>query len=95
MSSFLISSPPLNVPLLQKYLLHSLLAPLPDAYSSLDTNRLTLVHFCVQSLAIVKGIDKLGDKNVQEIVNWIYNLQVRGRRFGACEPIRVPDAPFS
>ena len=77
MSSFVVSAPPLNVSLITKYLLHSLLAPLPDAYTSLDTNRLTLCHFCVHSLQIVNGLDKLGEKNVEEIINWIYNLQVR------------------
>ena len=79
MSSFTVSAPTLNISLVTKYLLHSLLAPLPDAYASLDTNRLTLVHFCVHSLAIVKGLDKLGPKNVQCIIDWIYNLQVRRR----------------
>lgn len=60
------------------------LANLPKQYSSADTNRLTLVHFAVQSLDIL-GV--LPDPNVcgdaetevylnrEEIIEWIYGLQ--------------------
>lgn len=60
------------------------LANLPKQYSSADTNRLTLVHFAVQSLDIL-GV--LPDQNVcgdaesevylnrDEIIEWIYGLQ--------------------
>lgn len=34
--------------------LHYSLSGLPEPYESLDTNRLTLAHFCIQSLSILK-----------------------------------------
>lgn len=61
---------------------------LPKQYSSADTNRLTLVHFCIQSLDILGVLpDYSGDEklcrnvdeevflNRDEIVEWIYGLQ--------------------
>lgn len=63
-----------------KYFSHHLLK-LPFPYSSLDTNRLTLVHFAVHALDMLGVWDdddlvqKLG-LNKQQIIDWIYGLQV-------------------
>lgn len=60
------------------------LANLPKQYSSADTNRLTLVHFAVQSLDILGVLPQqnvCGDAenevylNRDEIIEWIYGLQ--------------------
>ena len=62
---------------------------LPKQYSSADTNRLTLVHFCVQALDILGclpehgvGVDVCGNVESGEvyipregIIEWIYGLQ--------------------
>lgn len=69
-----------------RYFSHSL-RTLPKQYSSADTNRLSLVHFCVQSLDILNCLpldstDALicgtaGEDvyvNREEIVDWIYGL---------------------
>mmetsp|Transcript_59974 Transcript_59974/g.70075 ORF Transcript_59974/g.70075 Transcript_59974/m.70075 type:complete len:417 (+) Transcript_59974:192-1442(+) len=61
------------------------LSNLPAGYTSLDTNRLTLVHFCVQSLDLLGALDddalgKNGDENTSNLINksniidWIYSL---------------------
>ena len=63
-----------------KYFAHHLVQ-LPYPYSSLDTNRLTLVHFAVHALDMLKVWDdetlltKLS-LNKQSIIDWIYNLLV-------------------
>jgi len=63
-----------------KYFAHHLVQ-LPYPYSSLDTNRLTLVHFAVHALDMLQVWDddalvaKLG-LNKTKIIDWIYNLQV-------------------
>ena len=70
-----------------RYFSHSL-RTLPTQYSSADTNRLSLVHFCVQSLDILNCLpcdttDELicgtvGEDvyvNREEIVEWIYGLK--------------------
>jgi geranylgeranyl transferase type-1 subunit beta len=61
------------------------LQSLPKQYSSADTNRLTLVHFAVQSLDILGVLPNhdciCGDVNEEiylnkdEIIEWIYQLQ--------------------
>ncbi|KAL3802782.1 hypothetical protein HJC23_007559 [Cyclotella cryptica] len=61
---------------------------LPKQYSSADTNRLTLVHFCIQSLDILgvlpdyssdvkccRNVNEDVYLNRDEIVEWIYGLQ--------------------
>eukprot|EP00584_Thalassiosira_punctigera_P009989 CAMPEP_0172538250 /NCGR_PEP_ID=MMETSP1067-20121228/9674_1 /TAXON_ID=265564 ORGANISM="Thalassiosira punctigera, Strain Tpunct2005C2" /NCGR_SAMPLE_ID=MMETSP1067 /ASSEMBLY_ACC=CAM_ASM_000444 /LENGTH=483 /DNA_ID=CAMNT_0013323707 /DNA_START=72 /DNA_END=1523 /DNA_ORIENTATION=+ len=59
---------------------------LPKQYSSADTTRLTLVHFCVQSLDILECLPEHADccgevereiyiYNREEIIEWIYGLQ--------------------
>ncbi|KAL7472810.1 hypothetical protein ACHAXS_013176 [Conticribra weissflogii] len=62
----------------------SSLRNLPSAYSSADTNRLTLVHFCVQALDILGVLpcdDGDGDGDAEAyvdregIIEWIYGLQ--------------------
>ena len=63
-----------------KYFAHHLIQ-LPHPYSSLDTNRLTLVHFAVHALDMlgVWDSDELVQKltlNKQSIIDWIYGLQV-------------------
>eukprot|EP00573_Skeletonema_grethae_P008883 CAMPEP_0201710370 /NCGR_PEP_ID=MMETSP0578-20130828/58597_1 /ASSEMBLY_ACC=CAM_ASM_000663 /TAXON_ID=267565 /ORGANISM="Skeletonema grethea, Strain CCMP 1804" /LENGTH=520 /DNA_ID=CAMNT_0048199401 /DNA_START=102 /DNA_END=1665 /DNA_ORIENTATION=- len=70
-----------------RYFSHSLRS-LPKQYSSADTNRLSLVHFCVQSLDILGclPVDKNDELicgragedvhlNREEIVEWIYGLE--------------------
>jgi geranylgeranyl transferase type-1 subunit beta len=69
-----------------RYFSHSL-RTLPQQYSSADTNRLSLVHFCVQSLDILGCLPHDDDGalvcgkveedvyvNRGEIINWIYGL---------------------
>ena len=77
------SSPePFDRPRHIRYFAHSLKA-LPAAYAHLDTNRLTLCHFAVHSLDLLGVLDdedlleKLEIRK-DEIVNWIYSLQVCG-----------------
>ncbi|EED86692.1 predicted protein [Thalassiosira pseudonana CCMP1335] len=68
-----------------RYFTHSL-QNLPSQYSSADTNRLTLVHFCIQSLDVLGALPDhhgrfCGDVETEvyldreEIVEWIYALQ--------------------
>lgn len=63
-----------------KYFAHHLVQ-LPYPYSSLDTNRLTLVHFAVHALDMLKvwddtaTVQRLG-LNKAHIIDWIYGLQV-------------------
>ena len=47
-----------------------LLEPLPTPYVPLDTNRLTLVHFAVQSLALLNHNLSLDQR--RSIIDWIY-----------------------
>ena len=48
---------------------------LPAPYKSLDTNRLTLVHFAVQSLDVLNSLDKTLDSETKHhVINWIYVL---------------------
>jgi prenyltransferase beta subunit len=86
-----------------QYFVHCL-KKLPAQYSQLDTNRLTLVHFAVQSLDILgffgndddddgNGNDVNGDGNdsdkylkrynvnKQDIIDWIYSLQIVSPEF--------------
>ncbi|GMH90326.1 hypothetical protein TrVE_jg4810 [Triparma verrucosa] len=60
--------------------LHYSLSGLPEPYESLDTNRLTLAHFCIQSLYILKDqrlFHVLKGKEVRDrMIKWIYNLKV-------------------
>lgn len=64
------------------------LAGLPDGYSKLDTNRLTLVHFAVHALDLlgewdadaassssVSVLSRVGISK-ESIIDWIYSLQV-------------------
>lgn len=56
------------------------LAKLPPRHAALDTNRLTMVHFAVQSLDMLGFFDtpeNLETYSVRkdEIIEWIYNLQ--------------------
>lgn len=65
------------------------LRQLPNAYSKLDTNRLTLVHFCVHALDLLGVWDNDDDDddsssrqlqqsfglNKEAIIEWIYALQ--------------------
>lgn len=54
---------------------------LPKQYASLDTNRMTLVHFCIQSLDMLGFLDMDEDMQLQygfdkkHICNQIYTLQ--------------------
>jgi geranylgeranyl transferase type-1 subunit beta len=58
-----------------QYFSHSL-RQLPDAYAKLDTNRLTLVHFCVHALDLLGALETHVDP--QQVINWIYSLEVVG-----------------
>jgi geranylgeranyl transferase type-1 subunit beta len=58
-----------------QYFSHSL-RQLPDAYAKLDTNRLTLVHFCVHALDLLGAFETSVDP--QQVINWIYSLEVVG-----------------
>ena len=60
------------------------LQSLPEQYAAADTNRLTLVHFCVQSLDILGclptpnccgKVDKEVNIDTKGIIEWIYGLQ--------------------
>ena len=56
----------------------SCLRKLPGAYSSLDTNRLTLVHFAVQSLDLLGAFDENEEETElidrSAVIEWIYSL---------------------
>ena len=81
----------LNLPLLSRYLLHSLFTPLPDAYASLDTNRLTLVHFIIHSLDICNGLNLLEQKGLKsKVITWIYNLQITTSDIEANSTSQIP-----
>ena len=56
----------------KKFLLR-LLDILPTQYSSLDTNRLTLLYFCVSGLDVLGALDAV---DADRIIRWIYSLQV-------------------
>ena len=58
-----------------RYFCYSL-RQLPDPYSKLDTNRLTLVHFCVHALDLLGALEE--QVNVNQVVEWIYRLQMSG-----------------
>lgn len=45
---------------------------LPAPYKSMDTNRLTLLYFCISGLDL---LDMLGEVDTQSIVEYIYSLQ--------------------
>lgn len=47
---------------------------MPTQYSGQDTNRLTILYFCVCGLDIMNSLDKVKNKN--DIINWIYSLQI-------------------
>jgi geranylgeranyl transferase type-1 subunit beta len=59
----------------KKYFERCLVEELPSPYVSLDTNRLTLVHFAVQSLDILGCTSSLEEYR-QQIIDWIYSLFV-------------------
>ncbi|XP_071485218.1 geranylgeranyl transferase type-1 subunit beta-like [Diadema antillarum] len=48
---------------------------LPCSYSSLDTSRLTVAFFALSGLDILGSLD-IVEAEKQEIINWIYSLQV-------------------
>jgi len=58
-----------------RYFCHCLHS-LPSVYSSLDTNRITLVHFAVQSLDLLGALEnkKSLPFNNNKIIEWIYSL---------------------
>lgn len=63
-----------------QYFIHCL-KNLPPQYIHLDTNRLTLVHFAVQSLDILRFFDdeenlEIYQLNKQHIIDWIYSFQI-------------------
>ena len=56
----------------KKYLLYNYKL-LPEPYASQDSARLTLVYFIVSTFEI---FDYLEPVNKQEVIDWIYGLQV-------------------
>ncbi|CAD6196942.1 unnamed protein product [Caenorhabditis auriculariae] len=49
----------------------------PEAYNTLDTNRITLLFFALSSLDVIGELDELIDSNRRkEYIKWIYNLQI-------------------
>ena len=67
-----------SFPLNSRYLHYSLSA-LPEPYASLDTNRLTLCHFCVQSLSLLSDARLFGASGGPvraRLRRWILNLLV-------------------
>lgn len=61
----------LNLPSHVKYFLRCL-DTLPMQYVSLDTNRMTIVFFCVAGLDLLCALDKL---DTRRIISWIYAQQ--------------------
>uniref|UniRef100_A0A7S3Q312 Prenyltransferase alpha-alpha toroid domain-containing protein n=1 Tax=Chaetoceros debilis TaxID=122233 RepID=A0A7S3Q312_9STRA len=64
-----------------QYFANCLRGTLPKAYCKLETNRLTLVHFAVQSLEMLNFFDEPDlveryEIRKEHIINWIYSLQV-------------------
>ena len=49
------------------------LRSLPDVYSSLDTNRITVCYFCLSALDLLDALNDVKQK--QQIIEWIYSLQ--------------------
>lgn len=48
---------------------------LPEAYSSTDTNRLTIGFFSLSGLDMLNSLSEI-DKNKDKFIDWIYSLQV-------------------
>lgn len=53
---------------------------LPSPYASQDTNRLTILYFCLCGLDIMKSIDLV--KNKKEIIDFIYSLKIKDEKKG-------------
>jgi geranylgeranyl transferase type-1 subunit beta len=49
------------------------LRSLPDVYSSLDTNRITVCYFCLSALDLLDSVNMV--QSPEEIIEWIYSLQ--------------------
>ena len=58
-------------PTITYFLYH--LRVLPDVYSSLDTNRITVCYFCLSALDLMDALEDV--KHHEEIIEWIYSLQ--------------------
>eukprot|EP00501_MAST-03F_sp_TOSAG23-6_P001290 GSMAST32.ASY1.ANO1.1338.1 assembled CDS len=56
-----------------QYFLNSI-SVLPPAYTSLDTNRLSLAFFAISALDLLDALDRL--KSKEEIIDWVYSLQI-------------------
>ncbi|XP_033633939.1 geranylgeranyl transferase type-1 subunit beta-like [Asterias rubens] len=48
---------------------------LPQSYTSLDTSRLTVCFFALSGLDVIDSLDVV-EKEKQDIIDWIYSLQV-------------------
>uniref|UniRef100_H2YT29 Geranylgeranyl transferase type-1 subunit beta n=1 Tax=Ciona savignyi TaxID=51511 RepID=H2YT29_CIOSA len=53
---------------------------LPSRYAILDTSRLTVAFFALSGLGVLDALDAIPDKDKQEIIEWIYTLQVVGNK---------------
>lgn len=61
----------------------------PDAYSSLDSNRLTLLFFAISGLDLLGHLDGLlTEKRRQDIIDWIYSLQLTDNSGSRCGGFR-------
>jgi len=63
----------LDLDLHRRYFRSCLHEFLPGAYIGLDTNRMTVVHFCVHALQLLGACDQI-DKDA--VIKWIYSLQI-------------------
>ena len=71
-----------------QYFIHCL-KYLPEQYTHLETNRLTLVHFAIQSLDILGFFNDNDDAKIEshfginkdEIIKWIYSLQIVSKEY--------------
>ena len=72
----------------------AMLRQMPSAYGKLDTNRLTMLHFCVHALDLL-GVWECAQTqqafklNKESIIEWIYALQTTTEDVVDNEPTRV------
>lgn len=55
---------------------------LPSRYQVLDSNRLTIAFFALSGLDVLNALDRLTSPSKEEIIEWIYSLQVISNKAG-------------
>jgi geranylgeranyl transferase type-1 subunit beta len=65
----------LDLPSHVRYFFHCL-HQLPQPYTSLDTNRLTVAYFCVSALDLLGALDRIADER-SALIRWVYSQQLR------------------